>query len=140
MRHTMIVAALAVAGLATACGNSDDRSTPPPTTDRVFITQVRTATPTTTTAAAPNRPRGFISEQTWTAGPWPFTVAEGTLFCARSSANAPMVTFAANREMYALNGPAKTAGNADIAPIWRDGRYGLKVDLASAIAAGTALC
>ncbi len=98
------------------------------------------APPTPTAAPTPNRPRGYVSEQSWTAGPWPFTVAEGTLFCARSSTNAPMVTFAANREMYAVNGAAKTAGNADIAPIWRDGRNGLKVDLAPMIAAGTALC
>ena len=32
-------------------------------------------------SAEPNRPRGYISQATWTDGPWPFTVPDGTLMC-----------------------------------------------------------
>lgn len=56
-----------------------------------------------------NRPAGYVSEETWTDGPWPFTVSEGTLMCAPYGVGGKLqsVTFVANRTMYAVNGTAK---------------------------------
>ena len=72
---------------------------------------------------SPPRPDGFISEATWpddpypSAGPRPFTVAEGVLICHTPH----RVTFTADGVEYALNGAAKSSGQfQDVAAIWRD--------------------
>ena len=71
-------------------------------------------------SAEPNRPRGYISQATWTDGLWPFTVPDGTLMCGVGK----RVTFIATppggkRDMFAVNGAAKPFF-ASIDPIWRD--------------------
>jgi hypothetical protein len=57
-------------------------------------------------SAEPNRPRGYISQATWTDGLWPFTVPDGTLMCGVGK----RVTFgycpAHMRDMFAVNGAA----------------------------------
>ncbi|BBY35447.1 hypothetical protein BST33_03600 [Mycolicibacter minnesotensis] len=107
-----------------------------------------TASPTAITAAAPNpdnRPRGYVSEETWTDGPWPLTVSEATLMCARQGVGGghQSVTLAANRKMYAVNGTAKSTGQfEDIDEIWaEDASYpGLKVNIGPLLAKGLSLC
>ena len=89
-------------------------------------------------AAAPNRPAGYVSESTWSDGPWPFTVPDGTLMCTSQR-----VTFTANRTMYALNGAAKSTGQfAPIDAIWKDdpSHPGLKINLGPMIQKGLSLC
>jgi hypothetical protein len=64
-----------------------------------------------------------VSEETWSDGPWPFTVTEGTFLCAPYGVggNLQSVTFIANRTMYAVNGTAKgTHQFEDIEQIWKD--------------------
>ncbi|MGV0748262.1 DUF2511 domain-containing protein [Mycolicibacter minnesotensis] len=107
-----------------------------------------TVSPTATTAAAPNsdnRPQGYVSEETWTDGPWPLTVSEATLMCVRQGVGGGQqsVTLAANRKMYAVNGTAKSTGQfEDIDEIWaNDVAYpGLKVNIGPLLTKGLSLC
>ena len=65
-----------------------------------------------------------VSAATWTDGPWPFTVGQGTLRCI-GPAGDPGVFFATDAgETFALNPAAiRMAGRvgaaADLDPIWR---------------------
>ena len=62
-----------------------------------------------------------VSEATWTYGPWPFTVSEGTLRCRLSY----RVTFTSGGVEYALSGAAKKAAQfGDIDDILPDGPIG----------------
>ncbi|MBX8689178.1 DUF2511 domain-containing protein [Mycobacterium sp. 20091114027_K0903767] len=92
--------------------------------------------------AGADQPKGYVSNQTWTDGPWPFTVSSGTLMCARMSSGGQSVTFVANRTMYGLNGAAKSQGFDDFTPIWRENPSfpGLKVDIGPMIQKGLSLC
>ncbi|MFL0179204.1 DUF2511 domain-containing protein [Mycobacterium sp. SMC-15] len=105
-----------------------------------------TASPTATAAPNPNnRPKGYVSEETWTDGPWPLTVSEATLMCARQGVGGGQqsLTLAANRKMYAVNGTAKSTGQfEDIDEIWADDATypGLKVDIGPLITKGLSLC
>lgn len=143
-----IFAALACIALV-SCGSDDSNKSDETTSTRPVITTTVGATtsmptieaaplttvPQTTTAPA-NRPRGYISEATWTASEWPFSVTEGIVQCASNR-----VTFAANRVMYAVNGAAGAAGLDDIAPIWKESSTpGLKIDLGPVIEYGLSLC
>ncbi|QCB50536.1 DUF2511 domain-containing protein [Rhodococcus sp. PAMC28707] len=146
MRNLWIVgSAVLVLGL-TGCSDSDDTATPTTTTTPAATT-VRAApvTPTLAPPAVPvttapptrNAPAGLVSEATWT-GDWPFTVTEGTLMCGAPD----RVSFTANRNMYALNGAAKSAGGLDdVTAIWKDSAYaGVKVNLGPMIEKGLTLC
>jgi hypothetical protein len=68
-----------------------------------------------------SQPVGFVSEATWTDGPWPFTVTDGVLMC-----HAPhRVTFTAKGVEYALNSAAKSTGQfQNVNPLVRDGGPG----------------
>jgi hypothetical protein len=67
-------------------------------------------------------PPGHVSQATWTEGPWPFTVSEGTLKCYAGDS---MVTFTVDGVEYALNLSATRFGDFhDPDPIRRDGRPG----------------
>lgn len=97
--------------------------------------------PTTTIARAANRPRGYVSEATWTAGQWPFTVPDGVVTCAPDGPQ-QRVAFVANRAMYAVNGTARAAGLDDLSPIWKESPSapGLKIDIGPLIRFGLTLC
>lgn len=74
--------------------------------------------------------------------PWPFTVDTATLMCSEG-AGGQRVTVSANREMYALNGTAKSQTDLphfDV--IWRDdpNTPGVKVDIGPMLDRGLALC
>lgn len=136
------VAAIAATLILAGCGSGEDESSAPTSTTAWSSRSLPAATlPTTTTStqptvAAPNQPRGLITEATWTDGEWPFTVADGVVQCA-----AERVAFTANRTMYALNGAARSAGLDDVAPIWKDDpSTGAKVGLGPVIAFGLTLC
>lgn len=99
------------------------------------------ASPTTSTGGS-NKPAGLVERQTWNDGPWPFTVDTATLFCTKA-AGGERVTVVADREMYALNGTAKSANLwPPFDPIWLDNPNapGLKVDIGPMIQRGLALC
>lgn len=100
-----------------------------------------TAPPTATTGGS-NRPAGLVERETWTDGPWPFTVDSATLLCTKA-AMGERITVVANGEMYALNGTAKSAKLwPPFDPIWRDDpdTPGLKIDIGPMIDRGRALC
>jgi hypothetical protein len=83
-----------------------------------------------------------VERETWTDGPWPFTVDSATLMCTKG-AGGERVTVVANREMYALNGTAKSANLwPPFDPIWLDDPQvpGLKVNIGPMIERGRALC
>lgn len=63
---------------------------------------------------------------------WPLTVAEGTLVCERDA-----VYFDSGGVRYGVNGWAEAA---EIRPIWRDARYGLKKNIGPLIDVGLKLC
>ena len=89
-----------------------------------------------------NRPAGLVERETWTDGPWPFTVDSATLFCTKG-ADGERVTVVANREMYALNGTAKSSKlYPPFDAIWRDdpNGAGLKINIGPMIDRGLALC
>ena len=92
-------------GAALALGDDGDRpaAEPAPAASTAVVSlPPPPVAPTTTEAPTPNRPGGYVSETTWTDGPWPFTVPEGTPMCASNR-----LTFTANRTMYAVNGQPK---------------------------------
>lgn len=96
----------------------------------------------TTPAGVSNKPAGLVERQTWNDGPWPFTVDTATLLCTKG-ADGERVTVVADREMYALNGTAKSAKLwPPFDPIWLDNPNtpGLKVDIGPMIQRGLALC
>lgn len=89
-----------------------------------------------------NSPAGLVERSTWSDGPWPFTVDTATLMCS-SGASGQRVTVTANREMYALNGTAKSQTDLpDFDAIWRDDpdTPGMKVDIDPMVARGLMLC
>ncbi|WP_235683318.1 DUF2511 domain-containing protein [Mycolicibacterium fluoranthenivorans] len=100
------------------------------------------STPPSTPSGGSNRPAGLVERETWTDGPWPFTVDSATLFCT-SGAGGDRLTVVANREMYALNGTAKSSGlYPPFDAIWADDSNadGLKVNIGPMIDHGLALC
>jgi Protein of unknown function (DUF2511) len=93
----------------------------------------------------PNRPAGYVSDATWTDGPWPFTVPEGTLLCAPYGVGgrSQSVTFIANGVVYAINGTAKgTHQFAPLEQIWKDNPQmaGTKVNIGPMLDRGLSLC
>ncbi|WP_042939083.1 DUF2511 domain-containing protein [Rhodococcus sp. AW25M09] len=133
--------ALVVLALA-GCSDSGDSAAPTPETTVRAAPITSTTAPavapsTTAEPTARNQPAGSVSESTWT-GDWPFTATEGVLMCAAPD----RVTFTTDRTMYALNGPAKSAGAfEDVTPIWKDSDFpGVKVDLGPMIDKGLTLC
>jgi len=102
------VIALAVAG----CTSTTTRAETPPASSGNSVSSV--------TQSAP-RPPGFVSQATWTDGPWPLTVPEGTLACQPLGGRLSRVTFAYGGTTYWVNGTAKAAHTyADLSAIWRD--------------------
>lgn len=100
------------------------------------------ASTTSSSAGTSNRPAGLVERDTWTDGPWPFTVDYATLMCS-GGASGERLTVTANREMYALNGTAKSQTDLpDFDAIWRDhpNAPGLKVDIGPMIDRGLVLC
>lgn len=98
--------------------------------------------PPSTPAGGSNRPAGLVERSTWTDGQWPFTVDTATLMCS-AGADGQRVTVTANREMYALNGTAKSQTDLpDFDAIWRDNPNtpGVKVDIGPMLDRGLALC
>ena len=94
------------------------------------------------TAAAGSKPAGLVERKTWTDGPWPFTVDYAILNCSKG-AEGDRVTVDANREMYALNGAAKSAHQFPaFDPIWGDDPKtpGVKVSIVPMVLRGLALC
>ena len=94
------------------------------------------------TAAAGSKPAGLVERKTWTDGPWPFTVDYAILNCSKG-AEGDRVTVDANREMYALNGAAKSAHQFPaFDPIWSDDPKtpGVKVSIVPMVLRGLALC
>lgn len=109
------------------------------------IAEPAPAAPPAAQTPGPNRPAGYISEETWANGPWPFTVPEGTLLCAPYGVGGSQqsVTFVANRVMYAVNGTAKGAGQfEDIESIWKANPEipGTKVNIGPVLEKGLSLC
>jgi hypothetical protein len=98
-------------------------------------------TPAPAPPAGSNRPPGLVEQSTWTDGPWPFTTESATLMCTKAG-DLERVTVTANREMYALNGTAKSqTALPDFDVIWRDDpNTGLKVDIGPMLERGRALC
>lgn len=108
----------------------------------VVVSTGRTAS-TSTTTASPTAPRGFVSEATWTDGPWPLTVPEGTLACESLGGRLGRVTITANGTTYWVNGLAKgTHRFADLDEIWRaDPSFpAIKVNIGPLLDRGLALC
>jgi hypothetical protein len=94
------------------------------------------------TAASGSKPAGLVERKTWTDGPWPFTVDYAILNCSKG-AEGDRVTVDANREMYALNGAAKSAHQFPaFDPIWSDDPKtpGVKVSIVPMVLRGLALC
>ncbi|WP_301149011.1 DUF2511 domain-containing protein [Mycobacterium simiae] len=88
-------------------------------------------------------PPGFVSQATWTDGPWPLTVNEGTLACEPLGGRLSRVTFTYGGTTYWLNGTAKAAHTyADLDTIWRDNPDipGTKIDIGPLLDRGAALC
>ncbi|OBK74825.1 hypothetical protein A5651_07935 [Mycobacterium sp. 1274761.0] len=101
-----------------------------------------TSAPSPAPTGGSNRPAGLVERETWTDGRWPFTVDSATLFCTKG-ADGERVTVVANREMYALNGTAKSAKLwPPFDPIWADDPKapGLKINVGPMIERGLALC
>ena len=101
-----------------------------------------TSTTPSTPSGGSNRPAGLVERETWTDGQWPFTVDSATLFCTKG-ADGERVTVVADREMYALNGTAKSSKlYPPFDAIWRDDPNvaGLKVNIGPMLDRGLALC
>lgn len=135
-RMLLFITGIAVAATA-SCGATSTTGAPPLTAN--------SAAATTGAAPVDSRPRGYVSEETWTDGPWPLTVSEATLMCARQGVDGgeQSVTLAANRRMYAVNGAAQSTGQyEDVDVIWADDATypGLKVDIGPLLAKGLSLC
>ncbi|WP_163645871.1 DUF2511 domain-containing protein [Mycobacterium conspicuum] len=106
-------------------------------------TTTRPAAPTTTTtqpiSTTPAAPRGYVSQATWTDGPWPLTVPDGTLRCEPPG----RVTITNGGVTYWINGSAKAAHKyADLHDVWRDNPDipGTKIDIGPLLDRGRALC
>jgi hypothetical protein len=100
------------------------------------------AAPTSAPTGGSNRPAGLVERASWTDGPWPFTVDYATLLCNKG-ADGERVLVVADREMYALNGTAKsTKLYPPFDSIWADDPNvaGLKVNIGPMLARGLALC
>jgi hypothetical protein len=83
-----------------------------------------------------------ISAMTWTDGPWPFTVSEGTLTCTNLR-GLEALTLTSNGITYALNEAAKGAGSYPaIDPIWRADPDvpGSRINIAEVIDHARTLC
>ena len=100
------------------------------------------STAPSTPTVAPNRPAGLVERATWTDGLWPLTVDSAVLQC-NDSASGPRVTIVADREMYALNGTAKSANLwPPFDAIWADDPNvsGVKAHIGPMLDRGLALC
>ncbi|MCV7286122.1 DUF2511 domain-containing protein [Mycolicibacterium wolinskyi] len=147
---------LIIGNIANAVLSTDEEphqtASPDPTTTSVPTTTAPAPATTAPQPAAPpaeapgpNRPAGYISEDTWTDGPWPFTVSDGTLMCAPYGVggNQQSVTFVTNRTMYAINGTAKSTRQFEaIEAIWKDNPEipGTKLDIGPVLEMGLSLC
>lgn len=83
-----------------------------------------------------------ISAVTWTDGPWPFTVSEGTLTCTNLR-GLEALTLTSNGITYALNEAAKGAGSYPaIDSIWRADPdvLGSRINIAEVIDHARTLC
>lgn len=132
--------ATAMAATSTSAETLTSPMPPPVATGRS-----QPAVPPARTTTVLHRPAGYVSEKTWTDGPWPFTVPEGTLLCAPYGVggNQQSVTFVANRTMYAVNGTAKSTGQfEEIEAIWKDNPEipGTKVNIGPMLEKGLSLC
>ena len=139
---------------STAAPETHTTTAAPSTTSPPETTTTTTAPPVTTETSPPapapqspprNGPAGYVSEETRSDRPWPFTVSEGTLLCAPYGVggNQQSVTFVANRRMYAANGTAKgTDQFEDIDAIWKDNPDipGTKVNIGPILDKGLSLC
>lgn len=143
----VLVIVTVTAAAVVGCGSS---TTAPAETTKTTTTTTAaetTTAPVTKTESSPvrNRPRGFVSEETWTDGPWPLTVPAATLMCAGLGVggNQPSVTLAAGGQMYAVNGTAKSTKQfEDLDAIWAEDPTtpGLKADIGPLLAKGLSLC
>jgi hypothetical protein len=100
-----------------------------------------TASPSTPVGGA-NRPAGLVERATWTDGRWPFTVDVATLLCTKG-VGGERVLVVADREMYAVNGTAKSSKlYPPFDVIWLDDPKapGLKINIGPMIERGRALC
>jgi hypothetical protein len=76
---------------------------------------------------------------------WPLTVDSGVLACSGSSGAGEVTFRAPDGTTYAVNGLAKSGGNADIRPIWAPDRsmgpaMGMKKNISPLIERGLRLC
>jgi hypothetical protein len=119
------------------CATTPPRAGTPPSSSGGSVTSASQPAPT------PTHPAGFVSEATWTDGPWPLTVSEGTLACQPLGGRLSRVTFTYGGTTYWLNGTAKAAHQyADLVIIWRDNPDipGTKFDIGPLLDRGSALC
>ncbi|WP_420714692.1 DUF2511 domain-containing protein [Mycobacterium sp. Aquia_213] len=89
------------------------------------------------------RSRRLRLRATWTDGPWPLTVGEGTLACEKLGAHLRRVTFTTGGAIYRVNGTAKAAHKyAHLDQIWRDNPDipGTKINIGPLLDRGLALC
>ncbi|MCB9441125.1 MAG: DUF2511 domain-containing protein [Mycolicibacterium sp.] len=120
----------------------------PSTTTAPETSDIAAAMPSESAAVAGapsgNRPKGYVSEGTWTDGPWPLTVPDATLMCAGwGTGGQKSVTLAADGKMYAVNGTAKSTKQfEDLDAIWADDSTapGLKVNIGPLLTKGLSLC
>jgi Protein of unknown function (DUF2511) len=85
---------------------------------------------------------GYISQMTWAAGPWPFTVSDGVVAC-HIEGPVQVHTFTSDGVVYALNFAARDTGRyRPVESIWRqDPRIpNIKITLASVIDYARTLC
>lgn len=104
---------------------------------------VATVSTVSATPQATAGPSGYVSQATWTDGPWPLTVPDGTIACESLGKGLGRVTITAGGKTYWVNGLAKgTHKYADLDEIWRaDPKYpDIKVNIGPLLDRGLALC
>jgi hypothetical protein len=137
MRTALLMAMSAVtATMVVGCGSSGETAT------KTTETATESSAAPSSAPGGSNIPPGRVERATWTDGPWPFTVDYATLMCAKGN-DGDRVTVTANREMYALNGTAKSANLwPDFDAIWADDPAipGVKVNIDPMLQRGLTLC
>jgi hypothetical protein len=140
---------LAFAGVLLGCTNSaPSTESAHPTSAKAsapsYADTTDTSSPTPPTGRPRNQPAGLVERETWVDGEWPFTIDRAVLNCVVGAEEyGKRVVVIADREMYALNGTAKSADLwPDFDIIWRDHPSipGLKVDIGPMIDRGLSLC
>ena len=88
-----------------------------------------------------------VSAETWTDGPWPFTIERGELTCIGPADDPSVFVVTEKGEMYALNPAAiRTAHEVDARPdldlLWREhpDMPGVKVNVSPMILYAMTLC